>query len=66
MAKFKVIGISNFNLESVSDILLMEGLSDTEAKKEAAYQNSKVHDFSTYYYKIVSDDYELWDSSKLY
>lgn len=62
----KVIGISNFNLESVSDILIREGMSEEEAKEEVELLNSKAHDHSTYYYKVVPDDYKLWDASELY
>lgn len=62
----KVIGISNFNLESVSDTLIHENMNEEIAKKEVELLNSKCHDFSTYYYKVVPDDYVLYDHTTLY
>ncbi len=55
----KVIGVSNFDLESVSDILICENVSKHNGKRfvELLNQNGE---HATYYYRLVEDDYKLY------
>lgn len=62
----KVIATSNFNLESISDVLILENVDESIAQRKADLHNQTMHENDTYYYKVVPDDYELWDASTLY
>jgi len=56
----KVIAISNFDNDTVSDRLIAENLSEEEAKKLAAEKNAKCGKYSTYYYQAVADNHKLY------
>jgi hypothetical protein len=59
--KFKIIGVSNFDNETVSDTLVCEGMTQYWAK---AIFNDCVGKLNTeydyYFYKIVPQDYKLY------
>ena len=57
----KVIGISNFDKDDVSDILVREDVDQEMADDICAAENTKYGgEYSTYFYKVVPDDYELY------
>lgn len=58
----KVIGTSNFDNESVDDILVQENLDEDMARTVCAAENNKYSGpTGRYYYKVVPDDYELYE-----
>jgi len=58
----KVIGKSNFDNESVSDILVSEDLDEDMAADVCAAENNKYGGmYATYFYSVVPDDYELYE-----
>lgn len=56
---YKVIGRSNFNLESVADILIQDNLTEANAVAIVESMNKTVQDGSTYYYYAVPQDTRL-------
>lgn len=56
----KVIGVSNFDNESVSDILVEEHLESTQASKLAMRKNEEGGMYSTYFYQAVEETYKLY------
>ena len=62
----KVVLVSNYDLETVSDVLLAEDLTEEKANKMANEYN-KNHSDDHYYFAVVRQaSYVLWDASKLY
>ena len=57
----KIIGISNFNLDNVSDILIASNINKYYGKiiLKALKDNMNEHDI--YYPRLVEDDYELYE-----
>lgn len=53
----KIIGISNYNNDYVSDVLIKENVTESEGKKIIEKMN-KNDDY--YFYKIVPDNYKLY------
>ena len=62
----KIIGKSNFDLETESDILICENVNEYYGNKMVEYLNSIGGSNSTYYFKKVEDNYVLYDSSVIY
>ena len=56
----KVVGVSNFDNESVSHILVRENLTQEEAEKLADEKNAEEGELSTYFYVVKPDDYKLY------
>jgi len=56
----KVIGVSNFALESVSDILICESVSKRNGKRFVELLNQDGEEHATYHYRLVEDDYKLY------
>lgn len=58
----KVIGKSNFDLETVSDFLVCDSATKYYAKRIAAFLNAQEAggDYSQTYYVAVEDGYELY------
>ncbi len=64
---YKVIISDNLDRESVSDRIYKENLSKEEADKIAEdLNNAKSSFLDLDWYRSVPQDYELWNSSKLY
>ena len=55
----KIIGISNFNLETVDDILVEENVEKADGELKIQYLNGLSED-QTYFFKLVDDNYELY------
>ena len=61
--KFRVIGVSNFDDEAVSDIYAddVTYIDEAEANKVAEkYQRERGGDFARYFYKAVPADHKLY------
>lgn len=56
----KVVGISNYNLESVAETLIASDLSDDDCKEICKNMNKYAGEGNTYYYVVKPDDYVLW------
>lgn len=57
----KIIAVSNFNNESVSDVLVAENVSEYYAKYIVEFLNSKFSGTSSpNYYRAVLDDHKLY------
>ncbi len=59
--KYKIIGKSNFDLESVNDILIADNLNEYYGKYILKFLRDIMHDGDTYYPKLVDQDYELYE-----
>jgi hypothetical protein len=57
----KIIGISNFCLDNVTDILIADNLNDYYGNLIIKFLESKANEHDTYYPKLVDDNYELYD-----
>jgi len=61
----KIVGVSNFDAPSVSDILICENVN-------LVYSDIIIHNLNAdseeakYYFELKEDDYKLYDSSTLY
>lgn len=55
----KVVGVSNFNLETVDDILVSEHETPEDARAIAKEMNDSTGMNDKYYYKAVDDSYVL-------
>lgn len=55
----KIIGISNFDNDSISDILICENICEGYDKAIINFFNDRA-DHQTYFFKIVADDYKLY------
>lgn len=62
----KIIGTSNFNLETVDDILIQENLTEEIAIYKCNQLNKKQTEHSTYLYRVVEDNYKLYKASDNY
>lgn len=58
--KYKIIGISNFDLDNVSDILIADNLNHYYGNLIVRYLQDITRDDDTYYPKIVDQNYELY------
>ena len=56
----KVIGKSNFDLETLSDFLVCDSATEYYAKRIAAFLNAQGGDYSQTFFKAVEDGYELY------
>jgi len=57
----KIIGVSNLNLDEVSDIIIQENLTIEKGEELVGELQKTVRDYDTYYPKLVEDNYELYD-----
>ncbi len=56
----KVIAVDNFNREYVSDFLIKENVTKEDGEKIVGdYYNNKISEYSSWFYKLVEDDYKL-------
>lgn len=56
----KIIGISNHDLDNVSDILIADNVNKYYGNKIIQYLQDATTDNDRYYPKLVDDDYELY------
>ena len=56
----KIIIKSNFDSESISDVLVCNNIGEFFGKKIIDGINSSEEQDSIYYYELVSDDYKLY------
>jgi hypothetical protein len=57
----KIVAYSNFDSETVNDVLVADNITNSErAETMLKALNDKVTEYSTYYFKIVPDDYKLY------
>jgi hypothetical protein len=56
----KIIGISNFDLESVNDVLICENVNRYYGEIIVTTLNNRAGPNAQYYYKLKDDDYELY------
>lgn len=62
----KIIGISNFNLDNVSDILVCENIDEAYGEHIVNYLNDifiDKEDNSIHWYKLVENDYKLKENN---
>ena len=57
---WKVIAIDNYDRESVSDQLIKDNLSETNANILASKMNSEVDDDHPWYYKAIPEGVKLY------
>lgn len=57
----KIIGTSNFDRDSVSDILIAENVHEYWADKFVKMMNTKSGKYSTYFYQVKPDNYKLYE-----
>lgn len=65
----KVVKVDSYDRAEVSDELIHENLSESEAKAQVDYYNSLYTGKDgnhPWWYKAVEDDYVLYDHTKLY
>ena len=56
----KIIGISNFDLETVNDVIVAENVQPFYVDTIVDALNKKLcSEHATYFYKAVEDDYKL-------
>lgn len=60
MEEWKVIGVDNFDRDSVSDELVEEHLSEADAKATAKRVNAGHGDMWPWFYKAVPQDHKLF------
>lgn len=56
----KVIGKSNHDKETDSDTLVCENVTEFYGKKIVKALNAEVSDYSSTFYVLVADDYQLY------
>lgn len=56
----KIIGKSNFDNESVNDILVCDNVNEFYGEEIVVFLNSAGDQNSTYYYLLAPDDYRLY------
>lgn len=57
----KIIGISNHNLENVSDIIIAENIHNAYGKIIIDFLEDKTTNNSKYYPVLVEDGYQLYE-----
>lgn len=57
----KIIAVSNFDNESISDSLVAENVSEYYANYIVEFLNNKFGGvLATYFYRVVEDEYKLY------
>lgn len=56
---YKIIAVSNFDLETVSDILIADNVDKEYGEKLVSFINN-MYEHATYFYKLVEQDYKLY------
>lgn len=56
----KIIAKSNFDSETVSDVLVCENVKETYIKDIVDALNAKVSEHSRYFFEAKPDDYKLY------
>jgi hypothetical protein len=56
----KIIGKSNFDSETVDDVLICETVRESYAKIIVKALNDRGGEKSTYFYEVKPDDYKLY------
>jgi hypothetical protein len=62
----KVVAISNFNLDSVPDRLIIEHVTKEQAIAICEEHNSTMHKTDDYYYVVKEYNYKLWEGTEEY
>jgi len=62
----KIIGKSNFDLETVSDILIAENVNPAYETQIMESLKNNTHEYDTYFPFLVEDNYKLYDASSIY
>ncbi len=57
---WKVIAIDNYDRQHISDQLIADNMTETEANVKASAMNAKTSDDYWWYYKAVPQDYKLY------
>lgn len=55
----KIIAVDNFDREYVSDHLVCENVSEYYGNAIVKFLNREGGDYSSYFYRLVSDDHKL-------
>lgn len=63
---YKIIGIDNFDRESIDDILVKDKLTKEDADKFCEELNASTHDNHPYFYQVVEQEKKLHRVSDLY
>jgi len=58
--KYKIIGVSNFSLDSVDEILICDNLSKYYGEKIVKFLEDDAHDTDTYFPRLVRQDHKLY------
>lgn len=56
----KIVKVDNFGRESVADKLIAENVNEYWGEQIVELLNSKQHEDSLDYFKLVNDDCRLW------
>jgi len=59
--KYKIIGVSNFDLENVSDVLIADNLNGYYGKKIEKFLIDSMDENDTYFPKLVDQDHKLYE-----
>lgn len=62
----KIIATDNFGRPEVSDSLVESNVDEIFAIEKVKALNEKNGEYGPYFFKVVSDDYKLYDSSEIY
>lgn len=57
---YKVIGKSQYDIESIADVLIQENMTEAAAVVFAEELNERVRPGDTYYFFAVPIDHKLW------
>ena len=58
--KYKIIGVSNFDLDNVNDILIADNLNKYYGEKILKFLFDTMGDNDKYFPRLVEQDYELY------
>lgn len=60
MSTYKIIGVSNFCLDYVSDRLIADNLNKYYGEKIVKFLEENTHENDDYFPRLVDQDYELY------
>lgn len=55
----KIVGIDNYDRETVDDVLVCEHVHDGYAQKLIEFLNAQCHEAQARFFRLVPDDYPL-------
>lgn len=62
----KIVGVSNFDDDTVDDILIAENVNQPYGERIVGLLEKDCGENGYYFPKLVDDNYELYDASSIY